>query len=54
VSIGVAQRRPETGDAAELMRDADFAMYMAKGGGKNRYEVFDARMHDNMFGRSSL
>ena len=54
VSIGVAQRRPQTRDAAELLRQADFAMYMAKGGGKARYQLFDAQMHDNMADRSAL
>ena len=54
VSIGVAQRHPEISDAAELLRRADFAMYMAKGGGKGRYQLFDAQMHDNMVGRSAL
>ena len=54
VSIGVAQRRPEISDAAELLRRADFAMYMAKGGGKGRYQVFDTKMHDIMVGRSAL
>jgi diguanylate cyclase (GGDEF)-like protein len=54
VSIGVAQRRPETEDAAELLRQADFAMYMAKGGGKARYQLFDAQMHDHMVDRSAL
>jgi diguanylate cyclase (GGDEF)-like protein len=54
VSIGVAQRHPETTDAAELLRQADFAMYMAKGGGKARYQLFDAQMHDHMVDRSAL
>jgi EAL domain-containing protein (putative c-di-GMP-specific phosphodiesterase class I) len=54
VSIGLAQRRPETPDAAELLRRADFAMYMAKGSGKGRYQIFDAQVHDNMVGRSAL
>ena len=54
VSIGVAQRRPQTRDAAEQLRQADFAMYMAKGGGKARYQLFDAQMHDNMADRSAL
>jgi diguanylate cyclase (GGDEF)-like protein len=54
VSIGVAQRRPEIGDAAELIRRADFAMYMAKGSGKGRYQFFDAQMHDDMTSRSAL
>jgi diguanylate cyclase (GGDEF)-like protein len=54
VSIGIAQRHPETGDATELLRQADFAMYMAKGSGKARYELFDAQMHDQMVDRSAL
>jgi diguanylate cyclase (GGDEF)-like protein len=54
VSIGVAQRTPETSDAAELLRQADFAMYMAKGGGKARYQLFDAQMHEHMVERSAL
>jgi len=54
VSIGIAQRRPEIADAAELLRRADFAMYMAKGGGKSRYQIFDAKMHDNMLDRAAL
>jgi diguanylate cyclase (GGDEF)-like protein len=53
-SIGVAQRRPTTADAADLLRQADFAMYMAKGGGKGRYEIFDAKMHGNMVQRGQL
>lgn len=40
VSIGVAQRSAETADAAELLRQADSAMYAAKHGGKARYEVY--------------
>ena len=54
VSIGVAQRHPGTEDAAELLRHADFAMYMAKGAGKGRYQLFDAKMHDNMLDRTAL
>jgi diguanylate cyclase (GGDEF)-like protein len=54
VSIGVALRRPETTDAAELLRSADFAMYMAKGDGKDRYQTFDAQIHDDLAARSAL
>jgi len=54
VSIGAAVRLPETADAAELLRNADFAMYMAKGGGKNRFQLFDAEVHDSLVGRSAL
>jgi diguanylate cyclase (GGDEF)-like protein len=54
VSIGVAHRGPDTVDAAELLRHADFAMYMAKGAGKGRYQLFDAQMHDTMVDRAAL
>jgi len=54
VSIGVAERRPETADAVEMLRDADFAMGMAKSGGKNRYQLFDVQLHDDMVARSAL
>ncbi len=44
-SIGISlsatgYRRPE-----EMLRDADVAMYRAKAGGRDRYEVFDREMH---------
>jgi diguanylate cyclase (GGDEF)-like protein len=54
VSIGVARRQADTVDAMELLRQADFAMYMAKGSGKSRYQCFDAQMHADMVGRSEL
>jgi diguanylate cyclase (GGDEF)-like protein len=54
VSIGLAVRRPDVDSATELLRRADFAMYMAKGGGKGRYQRFDAAMHDTMVSRSAL
>jgi diguanylate cyclase (GGDEF)-like protein len=54
VSIGVARRDDDTEDSSELLRHADFAMYMAKGSGKSRYQCFDAQMHADMIGRSAL
>jgi diguanylate cyclase (GGDEF)-like protein len=36
VSIGIAINQPGA-DAADILRDADTAMYAAKAGGKNRY-----------------
>jgi diguanylate cyclase (GGDEF)-like protein len=42
VSIGVAERLDETVNAAGLLRQADLAMYLAKGNGKNRFQRFDA------------
>jgi len=54
VSIGVAQRRPDTAEAAELLRQGDFAMYMAKAAGKAGYQLFDAQVHDDMLERAAL
>lgn len=54
VSMGAAQRNAGTADPAELMRQADFAMYMAKHGGKGRYQLFDARGYDEMTYRAAL
>ncbi|WP_427172660.1 putative bifunctional diguanylate cyclase/phosphodiesterase [Arthrobacter sp. 92] len=53
-SMGAAQRRPETADAAELLRQADFAMYLAKHGGKARFQLFDAEGYDHMTYRAAL
>lgn len=54
VSIGVAPRRADTLDAAQFLREADFAMYMAKGTGKACYQTFDFHMHDRMAERVAL
>jgi len=44
-SIGIAPF-VSAQDPDELLRNADIAMYMAKGAGKGRFEVFDPSMHD--------
>jgi diguanylate cyclase (GGDEF)-like protein/PAS domain S-box-containing protein len=46
VSIGIALSRADYQQAAQIMRDADVAMYCAKALGKARYEVFDPKMHE--------
>ena len=43
-SVGVAFATPE-GDADDLLRNADVAMYTAKGGGKGGIALFEASMH---------
>jgi diguanylate cyclase (GGDEF)-like protein len=55
-SIGVAMSSAEPdADAADaLLRNADFSMYLAKGQGKNRLEVFASSMHAEMVGRTNL
>lgn len=37
----------ETTHAAERLYNADFAMYMARGSGKNWFRLFDADVHDS-------
>lgn len=45
VSIGITLNSASYNSTAEMLRDADTAMYRAKMGGRNRYEVFDRHMH---------
>ena len=51
-SIGIAIGDRETG--GDLLRDADVALYRAKAGGKNRYEVFRPEMHTEISRRIEL
>jgi EAL domain-containing protein (putative c-di-GMP-specific phosphodiesterase class I) len=44
-SIGIAGARDALDGAADMVRNADVAMYMAKAGGKAGYAVFDPGMH---------
>jgi hypothetical protein len=52
-SIGVAKT---SGPAAalELIRDADTAMYKAKGSGRNAYALFDTSLRDRVRDRMNL
>jgi diguanylate cyclase (GGDEF)-like protein/PAS domain S-box-containing protein len=45
-SIGIALSKPDYEQAAQILRDADVAMYRAKSLGKARYEVFDQKMDE--------
>ncbi|HEX5147072.1 MAG TPA: EAL domain-containing protein [Conexibacter sp.] len=51
VSLGVVFVRGGEASAAEVLRDADAAMYRAKGGGKGRFELFDAQMRASLVAR---
>jgi diguanylate cyclase (GGDEF)-like protein/PAS domain S-box-containing protein len=53
-SLGVATGRPGADQADELLRNADVAMYAAKAGGKDRYELFRPDMHEDMLQRLEL
>ncbi|HEY1357161.1 MAG TPA: EAL domain-containing protein [Thermoleophilaceae bacterium] len=50
-SVGVATA---LGPREDLLRDADLAMYQAKGTGKNRYETFESSMHTAVLERLAL
>ena len=54
VSIGVALSKPGSGQADDLLRNADVAMYRAKANGKARYELFDESMGTHAMERLEL
>ncbi len=53
-SIGIALGTTGYQNADEVLRDADIAMYRAKGKGRARHEVFDPEMHDQLISRMEL
>ena len=54
VSIGIARLHNEGDGADELIRNADVAMYTAKGAGKGRYQFFEPAMHTAVVDRVEL
>lgn len=44
-SVGIALSHERYRSAEELLRDADVAMYRAKAHGRQRFEIFDERLH---------
>src|SRR5581483_9836658 len=53
-SIGIAFTSLYADGADELLRNADLAMYAAKGAGKGRFQVFEPRMHEAAVKRLEL
>ncbi|HEX2040256.1 MAG TPA: EAL domain-containing protein [Acidimicrobiales bacterium] len=53
-SLGIVLGRGGDEDAAELLRNADLAMYRAKGQGKGRFEIYEAGMHAAVVERLAL
>ncbi|WP_441821506.1 EAL domain-containing protein [Lysobacter sp. TAB13] len=45
-SVGIAMWHPRYANGTELLRDADAAMYRAKGAGRGRFAVFDEEMRE--------
>ncbi len=54
VSIGIAVDLEATARPEELLRNADLAMYVAKQRGKARFELYEARMHEQALRRLEL
>ncbi|BAL92025.1 putative diguanylate cyclase/phosphodiesterase with PAS sensor [Actinoplanes missouriensis 431] len=52
-SIGITTT-PEADDADELLRQADLALYVAKGAGKNQWRRYQAHLHAEMVERLEL
>jgi diguanylate cyclase (GGDEF)-like protein/PAS domain S-box-containing protein len=53
-SIGIAMNGGEVSSADDILRNADVAMYTAKGQGKGRVEAFEASMHTAVVARLEL
>ena len=54
ISIGIALGSERYERSEQVLRDADIAMYEAKGRGNASYEIFDAKMHSNILDRMQL
>lgn len=54
IGIALSGTAPSIRDADDLLAGADFAMYMAKGQGKNRYELHSQAMHADMLARTEV
>ena len=53
-SIGIALSSAQSRDADELLREADIALYLAKGQGKARLELYQPTMHASILERIAL
>lgn len=54
VSIGIARPHSDSDGADEVLRNADVAMYTAKGAGKGHYQFFEPSMHTAVVDRVEL
>ncbi len=54
VSVGIALGSDRYERPEQVLRDADIAMYQAKGRGSAHYEIFDSKMHANILDRLRL
>jgi diguanylate cyclase (GGDEF)-like protein len=54
ISIGIALGTEDHERPEQVLRDADIAMYEAKGRGTGSYEIFDVKLHANIVDRMQL
>src|ERR1051326_8746360 len=54
LSIGIALCSHQSDDVADMLRDAETAMHLAKTRGKARYEVFGRDMHGELMSRLKM
>ncbi len=54
ISIGIVAETGKYVEPTEILRDADTALNRAKAMGRNRYEVFNEKMHESVKSRLSL
>lgn len=54
VSIGIAVAHPGCSSPQDIVREADTAMYAAKGAGKDRWAIFDEAMRDRVTSRLQI
>ncbi len=54
VSVGITMSHGSQHNAADLLRDADTAMYHAKSKGRDQIEIFDSEMHEQAVERLNL
>ena len=53
-SIGIALTGPHAATAEELLRNADIAMYVAKGDDRSHYAIYEPRFHQRLRERQEL
>ncbi|HAM24794.1 MAG TPA: hypothetical protein DCM51_04465, partial [Actinobacteria bacterium] len=53
-SVGVAYGNGAIDDIEDVMRNADLALYGAKGSGKNRYAIYEPQMHESALTKMEL
>jgi diguanylate cyclase (GGDEF)-like protein/PAS domain S-box-containing protein len=53
-SMGISVYPDDIGDASQLIRNADMAMYQGKGKARNNFQFFSAQMHERTIRRLSL